>query len=177
MVRLRIDRRLQGRIDAADVVQEAFLEASRRLSEYDQESMPFFLWLRLITGQRLMALHRRHLGAEMRDAGREVSLYQGMLPETTSAGLAAQLMGHQTKPSEAAMRTERRIRVEEALNRMDPIDREVLALRHFEQLSATETSDVLGIKEAAARKRYIRALARLKDILAAMPGGVEELLP
>jgi RNA polymerase sigma-70 factor (ECF subfamily) len=175
MVALRLDRRLQSRVDASDVVQEAFLDASARLPEYlRQPSMPFFLWLRFLTGQKVMELHSHHLGAQMRDAGREVSLYRGALPETSSAALAAHLLGHDTRPSEAAMRAEMKVRLQEALNSMDALDREVLALRHFEQLSTAETAQVLNIKEAAAGKRYIRALKRLKEILLTMPGGMKE---
>src|SRR2546423_13338373 len=104
MVALRLDRRLQGRVDASDVIQETFLEASVRLPEYlQQPSMPFFLWLRFLTGQKLVELHRHHLGAQMRDAGREISLYRGSLPGASSAALAAQLLGHDTRPSEAAI--------------------------------------------------------------------------
>jgi RNA polymerase sigma-70 factor, ECF subfamily len=176
MVAFRLDQRLQGRLDASDVIQEAYLDASARLPEYlRQPSMPFFLWLRFLTGQKLLELHRRHLGAQMRDAGREVSLYRGSLPATSSAALAAQLLGHDTRPSEAAIRAERKIRLQEALNRMGPLDREVLALRHFEHLNNSEAAQVLGLQEAAASKRYIRALKKLKEILAGMPGGVEEV--
>jgi RNA polymerase sigma-70 factor (ECF subfamily) len=137
--------------------------------------MPFFLWLRFITGQKLLELHRYHLGAQARDAGREVSLYRGSLPETTSAALAAQLLGHLTRPSEAAIRAETKVRLQEALNRMEPLEREVLALRHFEHLSNAETAQVLGIQESAASKRYLRALKRLKDILTSTPGGIGEI--
>ena len=108
----------------------------------------------------------------MRDARREVSLYRGALPDATSAALAAQLLGHETRPSEAAVRAEAKIRLQEALNAMDPIDREVLALRHFEQLTNAEAAHVLQIKEAAAGKRYLRALERLREILADLPGGM-----
>jgi RNA polymerase sigma-70 factor (ECF subfamily) len=166
MIALRLDQRLQGRIDASDVIQEAFLEASTRLAEYVQQpTMPFFLWLRFLTGQKLVELHRHHLGAQMRDASREISLYHGALPETSSAALAAQLLGHDTRPSEAAIRAERRIRLQEALNRLEPLDREVLALRHFEQLNNRETAQVLGLPEGVASKRYTRALKKLKDLL------------
>ena len=176
MVALRLDQRLQGRFDASDVIQEAYLEASRRLADYlKQPNMPFFLWLRFITGQKLLELHRYHLGAQARDAGREVSLYRGSLPETTSAALAAQLLGHLTRPSEAAIRAETKVRLQEALNRMEPLEREVLALRHFEHLSNAETAQVLGIQESAASKRYLRALKRLKDILTSTPGGIGEI--
>ena len=176
MVAMRLDHRLQGRIDPSDVIQEACLEASVQLADYlRQPTLPFFLWLRLITGQKLVALHRHHLGKQMRDASREVSLYHGSLPETSSAALAAQLLGRDTGPSEAAIRAERCLRLQEALNSMDPVDREVLALRHFELLSNAEAAQVLGLQESAASKRYVRALKRLREILKSMPGGAEAL--
>ena len=111
----------------------------------------------------------------MRDPNREVSLFRGSLPETSSAALAAQLLGHDTRPSEAAVRAELKIRLQEALNCMDALDREVLALRHFEQLTRAEIAQSLDISEAAVSKRYIRALKRLKEILIHMPGIVEEM--
>jgi RNA polymerase sigma-70 factor (ECF subfamily) len=175
MVALRLDRRLQGRVDASDVVQEAMRDASRRLAEYRRNpTMPFFLWLRYLTGQRLVEQHRRHLGAQARDAGREISLYRGAMPETTTAALAAQLLGRNTSPSQAAQRAERKIRLQESLNSLDPLDREILALRHFEHLSNAEAAQVLGLDKSAASKRYTRALIRLKDILASRPGGLGE---
>jgi RNA polymerase sigma-70 factor (ECF subfamily) len=171
MVRLRLDRRLQGRLDPSDVLQEAYLDFSRRLPDYARDpAMPFYLWLRFLTGQRLIDLHRQHLGTQMRDAGQEVSLYRGALPQASSASLAAQLLGRLTSASRAAIRAETQIRVQEALNRMDPIDREVLALRHFEMLTNEETATVLGIRKSAASNRYVRALQRLKEILTALPG-------
>jgi RNA polymerase sigma-70 factor, ECF subfamily len=176
MVQMRLDWRLQGRIDASDVIQDAYLEASRRMKDYLRESgMPLFLWLRFLVGERLMILHRHHLGAKMRDARREVSLYRDALPEASSAALAAKLLGQHTSPSEVAVRAERLLRLQEAVNRLDPLDREVLSLRHFEHLSRAETAQVLGIEEDTAAKRYIRALKRLKDMLADMPGGLEGL--
>jgi RNA polymerase sigma-70 factor (ECF subfamily) len=174
MIEMRLDRRLQARFDADDVIQDAYLAVLTRLEEYLREPrLPIFLWLRLVVGERLVTLHRQHLGTQMRDAGREVSLYRGSLPTASSAALAAQLLGKQTSPTQAAVRAERMLRLQEALNTLDPIDREVLSLRHFEQLSRTETAQALGIEEAAASKRYIRALKRLKEILASMPGGLE----
>jgi RNA polymerase sigma-70 factor, ECF subfamily len=171
MVRLRLDRRLQGRLDPSDVVQEAYLDFARRLPDYAQKpDMPFYLWLRFLTGQRLIDLHRQHLGTQMRNAGQEVSLYRGALPQASSASLAAQLLGRLTSASRAAVRAETQIRVQEALNRMDAIDREILTLRHFEMLTNDETAAVLGIKKSAASNRYIRALRRLKEILAGLPG-------
>ncbi len=176
MVALRLDRRLQGRIDPSDVIQEAYLQASALRADYlKATTIPFYLWLRLITGQKLMALHRRHLGTKVRDAGREVALYHGALPAASSAALACQLLGHEPRPSEAAMHAERSVRLQEALNGMDPLDREVLVLRHFEQLNNAEVAYVLGLRESAASKRYVRALQRLKEILLNMAGGKEEV--
>jgi RNA polymerase sigma-70 factor (ECF subfamily) len=174
MVEMRLDTRLQARLDASDVVQEAYVEVVGRMQEYLRDpKLPLFLWLRLVVGERLVRLHRHHLGAQMRDAGREVSLYRGALPAATSAALAAQLLGRHTSPTQAVLRAERILRVQEALNALDPLDREVLSLRHFEELTAAETAQVLGIEESAAAKRYFRALKRLKEVLAAMPGGQE----
>ena len=176
MVALRLDRRLQGRVDPSDVIQEACLDAARRLPEYHKNpTMPFFLWLRLLTGQRLVDEHRKHLGAAARDVGREISLYRGALPETTTAALAAHLLGRLTTPSQAALRAERKIRLQEALNSLEPIDREVLALRHFEELSNGEAAAVLGLDKSAASKRYARALNRITDVLASLPGGLDEV--
>lgn len=178
MVTLRLDQRLQGRIDASDVIQEAFLDAAAGLAGYMQNPvLPFYLWLRFLTGIRLAKLHRHHLKTQMRDAAREISIYRGALPETSSAALAAQLMGHETHPSEAAMRAELRLRLQDAFNSMDPLDREVLALRHFEQLSSAEAAQVLGIKAPAERQRYVRALERLREILIDFPGGIGEIRP
>ena len=112
--------------------------------------MPPFLWLRFLTMQRLQTLHRLHLGVKSRDAGREVSLFNGPLPAADSRSLAAQLLGRLTTPSRAAIRAEIQIKIQEALNAMDPIDREILALRHFEELNNSETAAVLGIHKAAA---------------------------
>jgi RNA polymerase sigma-70 factor (ECF subfamily) len=174
MVELRMDPRLQGRLDASDVLQDAFLDTVTRLDSYLQSSeLAPFLWLRLVVGERLAIYHRRHLGAKMRNVGQEVSLYRAPLPQASSAALASMLLGRLTSPSNAAIRAELVLQVQEALNALDPLDREVVALRHFEQLSRSETAQILGIAEEAAAKRYIRALKRLKGILAAMPGGLE----
>jgi RNA polymerase sigma-70 factor (ECF subfamily) len=166
MVRLRINRRLQGRIDDSDVLQETMIEVARKLPEYLAEpSAPFFLWLRHLTGLKLTELHRHHLGTRMRDADREVSIYCGALPHANSESLAAQLLGKLTSPSQSALKAEKRIRLQENLNAMDPVDREILALRHFEQLSNAETAKVLGLTPSGASARHMRAIKRLKDLL------------
>jgi RNA polymerase sigma-70 factor (ECF subfamily) len=170
MVRLRLDRRLQGRVDASDVLQEAYLDVAQLLPHYlTKREMPFFLWLRLVAGQRLVRIHRKHLGAAIRDAGREVSLYRGALPQASSASLAAQLLGRYTPASQALSRAEVQLEIQAALNAMEPIDREIIALRHFEELTNAEAAQVLEIDRSAASKRYIRALKRLQAILAHVP--------
>ena len=171
MVRLRMDRRLRGRVDPSDVLQEAQLEILRRAAEYATDPrLPPFLWLRLITGQRLIALHRRHLGAQRRNAGQEIALHHGTIPQATSVSLAEMLLGRLTSPTQAAQRAEVRLLLQEALNGMDPLDREVLTLRHFEELSNAEVAQVLGLSKTAASNRYIRALERLREVLAGIPG-------
>src|SRR5262249_28762023 len=133
MVHLRLSRRLAGRVDDSDVLQESYLEVSKRLNEYLKEpSIPFFLWLRNRTAMKLAEVHRRHLGTQLRDADREVTLHRGGFPMADSVSLAAQLLGKLSAPSQAAIKAETRLVVQEALNSMDPIDREVLALKHFE---------------------------------------------
>jgi RNA polymerase sigma-70 factor (ECF subfamily) len=171
MVRLRLSRHLQGRLDDSDILQEALLEAAKRLPEYLRDKpLPFFLWLRHLTGEKLIEAHRRHLGAKMRDAAQEVSLHRGAMPAASSVSLAAQLLGRLTSPSLAAVKAETRLRVQEVLNSMDPLDREVLALRHFEQLNNAEVAATLGINESTASSRYLRALKRLKDEVQHIPG-------
>jgi RNA polymerase sigma-70 factor (ECF subfamily) len=132
--------------------------------------MPPFLWLRLVTGQRLQQVHRLHLGAAMRDAGREVSLYRGALPQASSVSLAAQLLGRLTSASQAVFRAERQLQLQAALDAIDPMDRERLALRHFEELTNGEAAVVLGLSKTAASNRYFRALGRLRTVLEAIPG-------
>jgi RNA polymerase sigma-70 factor (ECF subfamily) len=173
MIALRLHPLLRGRVGASDVIQEAYLHASRRLDDYarDPNPMPLFLWLRFLAAQQLQEVHRRHLGAKARDLRREISLDGGPLPAATSAALAAQLLGRDTRASEAAIRAERKLRLMEALEAMEAIDREVLALRHFEQLSNVECARVLGISQGAATRRYLRAIERLKDILTTGPVG------
>lgn len=172
MVAFRLDQRLQGRVDPSDVLQDAYLEAWQDLGSYiRQPAIPFFLWLRGIAGNKLRELHRHHLGTQMRDPRREVSIYGGELSDSTTAAIAARLMGNLTGASEEAVRDELKLRLQDALNTMDPLDREVLALRHFEQLSPVETAGVLGIKEKAAGMRYVRALRRLREILNGLSGG------
>lgn len=174
MVRLRMDRRLQGRVDPSDVLQEAFLDLTKGFASYsEKQSVPLYLWMRFITSQRLNQVHRRHLGTEMRDAARDVSLYQGGLPQAASASIAAQLLGHYTSAASAAVRSEMQLQLQEVLNGMDDLDREIIALRNFEELDNREAAEVLGLSPDTARKRYIRALKRLQDVLRGFPGLID----
>lgn len=174
MIALRLDRRLKGRLDPSDVLQEVAIVAIRALPGYlERSEMPFFLWMRWLCGATLQAIHRKHLGVQAREAGREVRLYGGPMPEASSVAIAAHLLGRDTRPSHAAAQAERRVRLQHAVDSLDPIDREVLVLRHFEELTAQETARVLEIDRSAASKRYMRALKRLKTLIEAMPGGEE----
>ena len=169
MVELRLDHRLGGRVSPSDVLQEAYIDALKRVDHYfEKPDQPFFGWLRLVVGQRLADTHREHLALK-RTAAKEVPIHRGA-PGASSACLAAFLVGNLASPSHAAQRHETFARLEEALNTMDPLDREVLALRHFEELSNAETAEILGIQTAAASKRYVRALAKLRQILEGIPG-------
>jgi RNA polymerase sigma-70 factor (ECF subfamily) len=170
MVVLRLDMRVAGKVDVEDVLQDAFLEANRRTRDFlDHPSVPFFVWLRQITSQVLIDIHRRYLGAEMRDVKREVSLERWGVGSTSSARLLAQLVDSLTSPSQFAVRNETVMELRDALQRLKETDREVLVLRHLEELSNDEVADVLGIDKCAASKRYVRALERLKDAMSAPP--------
>jgi RNA polymerase sigma-70 factor (ECF subfamily) len=171
MVALRLSRRLSGRVDDSDVLQEAYVEVARKLPEYARDPrLSPFLWMRHLTALKLVEVHRRHLGSRVRDADREVTLHRGCLPVADSVSLAAQLLGALTTPSQAAVKAENRLLVQEALNSMDPTDREVVALKHFEQLSISEIAQVLGLSKAGAGSRYLRAVKRLRSILENIPG-------
>ena len=168
MVRFRLDRRLYGRVDTADVMQDVWMEASRRIEDYTSNpAVPFFIWVRQIAWQIIIDLHRRHLGAQKRNVSQEVSLAKSGVG--TSISIAAQLVGDLTSPSQAAIREEKLVKLRDALESMDKIDREVLALRHFEELSNNEVAEVLGQQKTAASNRYVRALKRLKSILEDVP--------
>lgn len=168
MVRFRLDRRLYGRVDTADVMQDVWMEASRRIEDYTSNpAVPFFIWVRQIAWQIIIDLHRRHLGAQKRNVSQEVSLAK--FGVGTSISIAAQLVGDLTSPSQAAIREEKLVTLRDALESMDKIDREVLALRHFEELSNNEVAEVLGLQKTAASNRYVRALKRLKSILEDVP--------
>ena len=164
MVELRLDARLKGRIDAADVLQETFLDVVKGIDDYAQhEDFPFFLWLRLMTGRRLMNVHRAHLAAQKRSAARERQ--RGNIPGATSMSLADLFARSTTSVSKKVERAELREKIEQSIEAMDPLDREILTLRHFEELSNSEVARELDLSKSAASNRYIRALTRLREIM------------
>ena len=170
VIEFRLAEPLRGRLGPDDVLQEAFLAASQRLKHYaESPARSPFIWLRMIVNQTLIDLHRQHLGAQKRDAAREVSVDGAPYVQATSASVAIQLVGVFTSPSGAAARADVLGLVQAAIEQMDPIDREVLALRHFEELTNSEVAEALGIEQKAASIRYVRALRRLKEILAQVP--------
>lgn len=170
LVNLRLHTKLRGRVDPEDVLQEAWLKAVDRMSYFLRDaSHSTFIWFRMITTQTLIELHRRHLGAEKRDAGREVSIHGGWDSGSTQSSLSFSLQGRMTSPSSVVRKDELAQQIDLVLQSMDEIDREVLALRHFEELSNREVSQVLNMSEQAASARYLRALGRLKKLLQLIP--------
>lgn len=174
MVHFRLHPRLQGRIDADDVLQDAWMRAMDRIDSFlaDASRSPF-IWLRMIVGQTLIDMHRKHVKTSKRDATKERSIHGGWSADSTSSSLAFALLGQLTSPSSALLQAERARQLDVALEDLSDTDREVLALRHFEELSNRETALVLKMSEQAASARYIRALARLKSVLQSIPGFTE----
>jgi RNA polymerase sigma-70 factor (ECF subfamily) len=174
MVRPRLDRGLPGRVGPSDAADQADLDLAARLPDSaGDRPMPPFLWLRLVTGQRLMHAYHTKRGAARRCAGRAVGLHPGPLPQASSASLAARLLGRLTIPSQAAVGAGRQLRLQEVRNGMDPTDREIPALRRFEEPSNGEAAEALGLSRTAANNRYVRALGRLRDLLGRVPGSFE----
>jgi len=174
MVNFRIDKRLRSRLWPDDVLQEAYLAAQKRIHRFAEDGFASpFVWLRLVIHQTLIDIHRQYLGTQKRDVEREVSLDGKRFAHTTSASMVIQLMGDWTTPSQAAVRQERLGMVEQAIAALEPLDREVLALRHFEELTNAEVAEELGISGKAASIRYVRALKRLRDVISQCPGLIE----
>ena len=153
---------MAARVDASDILQETYLEAFRRLPGYlDRGEMPFYLWLRWIAREKIISSHRRHFGAEKRTIENEVPL----LPADSSARFVSGVFGGAPTPSQELAKAELAETLRTALERLEPDDRDLIVWRHFEQMSIRETAELLHITEAAAAKRYIRALGRLRSLL------------
>jgi RNA polymerase sigma-70 factor (ECF subfamily) len=170
MVRLRLDRRLRGQFTSSRVLEEVYRDACRRIGEYlANPRQRVFLWFRRLTGQRIEALHRQYLGAHVLDAGQDFSVYRGAHPRVNSLSLAAQLIGDRAK-DQSAVRADLLLRLQDALNGMDALDREILGMCHFEELHDEEVAAILGIDKTTVMLHYVRALKRLKEILKGIPG-------
>jgi RNA polymerase sigma-70 factor, ECF subfamily len=165
MVAVYLDHRLAARVDASDVVQEALADAARGLAGYlRQRPLPFYPWLRQFAWQRLLQLQRHHIRARRRSVEREVP-WDLALPDRSADALADRLLASGTSPSRRLMRDELRRRVQAAMDRLAVRDREILVMRHLEEMSAAEIAAILGISEGAVRVRLLRALSRLRNLL------------
>jgi RNA polymerase sigma-70 factor (ECF subfamily) len=170
MIRLRLDRRLRDRFTSSAVLQEVYRDACNSMADYlANPRQSIFLWLRQLTGERIQALHRQYLGPRVLDGGAEFSIYRGAMPEVNSVSLAAQLIGNRAM-NQSAVRADLLLRLQNALNSMDPYDREILGMCHFEELRDAEVAVILGIDKTAATLHYVKALKRLKEILKSVPG-------
>ena len=166
VVQWRMDSQLRSRVDASDVVQEATIEAARRLPEYAKApAMDLYLWMRSLTMDKLIDAYRHHVEIQKRSSQREVSLEQQRMADATSSCLAVQLVGQLTTPTQAAERAESQLAIQKALAQLDPVDREILIMRHFENLSNDHVAQVLGIKKSGASRRYIMALKRIQSLI------------
>lgn len=172
VVRFRLDYRLKGRVSESDILQETYVRAAQRLESFlEKPKMPFFVWLRLETQQHLLDVYRKHFEASKRDVRKEISFTRPSHGQSgdTSLALAAHLVAQMTSVSQLIEKSRQIALIEDSLAEMSELDREVIALRHFEELSNIETAEVLGIEPSAASKRYLRALKRLREILELLP--------
>lgn len=178
MVELRLNPQLQGRVDASDVVQDAFAEAARVLPGFLRERpLPVHLWLRRLTAQAILQAHRTHLLAAKRDVQREVRIEDNAYVSVSADVLAFELAGSMTSPPSAAMRREQSDLLVRGLEQLSETEREILVLRHFEHLSGAETAIMLGLNHEVVKKRYLRALLKLKAILPDVDPGAEQREP
>ncbi len=157
---------MRARLDASDVLQETYLELARRLPKYVQEpTIPFFIWLRMIAGNCLTRAHQKHLDTKKRNAKLEVSIASDQVPGVSTVLLASQLAGNFTSVDRGMLNADLQRKFEETLNSMSSSDREILALRHFEELSTEECAHILGMTRSGVLKRHTRALRRLRDAI------------
>lgn len=171
LVTFRLDARLKGRVDPDDILQEAYLDAAQRIRHFTANPVTtIFVWFRLIVMQTMTNVHRRHLGTKMRDASLEAPKKRQSDSGSTVASITQHLTGHLTSPSQAAIREEQTRQLMESLEDLAELDREILALRHFEELTNAEAAEVLGIEAKTASVRYFRAIRRLRGVLEKMPG-------
>lgn len=166
LVQMRLDVRIQRRVDVSDVVQDVFVEANRRLTDYVQNpQMPFHLWLRQIAKDRIIDAHRRHRGSAKRSVDREQAMNVPAGMDRSSIELAAQIVDPELTPAAAATQHEMAQRVEAAIAQLGEQDGEIIIMRHYEHLSNQEIAQALELTEPAASMRYLRAVRKLREIL------------
>ena len=166
LVRMRLDRKIQRRVDVSDVVQDVLIEANRRLKTYlENPVMPFHLWIRHIARDRIIDAHRRHRGSAKRSVDREQAMVIPGGFGKSSIILAAQLVDSEKTPAARTMEKELARRVEEAISDLDDVDAEVIVMRHYEQLTNREIAQALELTEPAASMRYLRAVRRLRELM------------
>lgn len=170
LIQWRLDRRVAQRVDASDIVQDVLLEANTRLNAYLQNpQMPFHLWLRQLAQDQIVDMHRRHRGAQRRSIDREQSLASPEFNDQSGFDLMGQLADHELTPAAASIRKELEARFLAAVDQLEDEDRDMIVMRHFEQLGNSETAQALGISAAAAGMRHLRALRKLRAILGDRP--------
>ncbi|WP_010588040.1 sigma-70 family RNA polymerase sigma factor [Schlesneria paludicola] len=170
LIQLRLDRQIARRVDASDIVQDVLLEANTRLEDYLNDSrMPFHLWLRQLAQDRMIDMHRRHRGAQRRSLDRERSLAAPQFADQSGFDLMGQLADHELTPAAASIRKELETRFLLAMEQLEEEDRDILLMRHFEQLGNNEVATALGLSAAAAGMRHLRALRRLRAVLGDRP--------
>ena len=170
LIQLRLDRKIARRVDASDVVQDVLMEANTRLQDYLADPrMPFHLWLRQLAQDRMIDVYRRHRGAQRRSLDREQSITAPQFSDQSGFDLMGQLADHELTPAAASIRKELEARFVLALDQLEDEDREIVLMRHFEQLGNSEVADALGLTAAAAGMRHLRALRKLRAILGDRP--------
>ena len=170
LIQLRLDRKIARRVDASDVVQDVLMEANTRLQDYLADpKMPFHLWLRQLAQDRMIDVYRRHRGAQRRSLDREQSIAAPQFSDQSGFDLMGQLADHELTPAAASIRKELEARFVLALDQLEEEDREIVLMRHFEQLGNSEVADALGLSAAAAGMRHLRALRKLRAILGDRP--------
>lgn len=166
MIDMRMDKVIQRRVDASDIVQDVMIEANRRLTDYlANPVMPFHLWLRSMAHDRLIDAHRRHRDAARRSIDREQPLVAAKFLDQSTMDLGVNLADKEMTPAAAATWHELQRRFQNAIDTLEDQDREVILMRHFEHLGNSDVAAALGLSEPAAGMRYMRAMRKLREKL------------
>jgi len=169
MITFRMDRNLKGRVAPSDILQEAFLDLAKKLPDFSDKQMSFFVWLRLVTHERLLQVHRQHLGTQKRDPRKEIQVDHPS-HAASSIDLTAHLIGKYSSVIGKAIQKEQSVRLRTVIDQMDDHDREIIAMRVFEGLTNGEASEVLGLDKKTASKRFVRAMDKIRRELGHLLG-------